>query len=221
MLCLVINCVCARCFFGLSFVSVVFTHSSVSCYAWFFSLSSCTFSVLAVAFFLRFFNLTFRFDWKLTIKHLPGAMNEYCFGGDDCMHRWSFFRMKWTCFRHTMYEESGHITTSFSINFVNNARFARSVWMFFICLYWRWFGGEERGVDNVKNQIQMVFLVEIIGVQFRHHTLIYTLHTLVWRLGYKFRLRYVRITEFHVKAKKTLRDKNHLRTTENGSNFTF
>lgn len=63
-------------------------------------------------------------------------------------------------------------------------------------------GVDLAGVNNVKNQIQMVFLVKIIGVQFRHHTLIYTLHTLVWRLGYKFRLRYVRITEFHVKAKK-------------------
>lgn len=201
MLCLVINCVCARCFFGLSFVSVVFTHSSVSCYAWFFPLSSCTFSVLAVAFFLRFFNFTFRFDWKLTIKHLPGAMNEYCFGGDDCMHRWSFFRMKWTCFRHTMYVESGHITTSFSINFVNNARFARSVWMFFICLYWRWFGGGKQCEKSHSNGFSRENHRCAISTSYSH---IHFTHTLVWRLGYKFRLCYVRITEFHVKAKKKL-----------------
>lgn len=38
-------------------------------------------------------------------------------------------------------------------------------------------GVDLAGVNNVKNHIQMVFLVKIIGVQFRHHTLIYTLHT--------------------------------------------
>lgn len=46
-------------------------------------------------FFFGFRTLHFDLIENLTIKHLPGAMNEYCFKGDDCMYRWcSLFYMK-------------------------------------------------------------------------------------------------------------------------------